>query len=124
MATDNSHIHNHEHHGHTHEHSGHGHSGHEGMIRDFQIRFWISLVLTIPILLLSPMFMMIIGLEGFISFRGEGTTIFVLSSIVYFYGGWPFLKGLYSELKNKSPGMMTLIGVAITAAYVFSSAVL
>jgi P-type Cu2+ transporter len=100
------------------------HSGHNHMIRAFQTRFWICLLLTIPILLLSPMFMMIIGYEGLISFKGESAVLLFLSTIVYFYGGWPFLEGLYQELFHKSPGMMTLIGIAITAAYVFSTAVL
>ncbi|MDY6868521.1 MAG: copper-translocating P-type ATPase, partial [Chloroflexota bacterium] len=48
---------------------------------------------------------------------------FLLSSIVFFYGGWPFLSGLYNELKKRQPGMMTLIGIAITAAYVYSTLV-
>jgi len=107
-----------------HDHTHHHHAGHSHMIRDFQVRFWISLVLTIPVLLLSPMFMMIIGFEGLVSFKGDTAVLYFISTIIFFYGGWPFLYGLYTELKNRTPGMMTLIGIAITTAYVFSTAVL
>lgn len=95
---------------------------HRMMIEDFKRRFWISLVLTIPILALSPMIQGFLGVEWV--FPGSGYVLFALSSIVYFYGGWPFLTGLISELKSKSIGMMTLIAVAITAAYFYSSAVI
>ncbi len=108
----------------TNDRTHHHHTGHSHMIRDFQIRFWISLVLTIPALLLSPMFMMIIGLEGLVSFKGETAVLYFISTIIFFYGGWPFLYGLYTEMKSRTPGMMTLIGIAITTAYVFSTAVL
>lgn len=97
---------------------------HAHHISIFKTRFWISLVLTIPILALSPMFMMIIGLGNVPQFKGQNAVLFALSTIVYFYGGWPFLKGLYSELSQKMPGMMTLVGLAITIAYIFSTAVL
>ena len=56
-------------------------------------------------------------------FPGDSYVLFVLSSVVYFYGGWPFLKGIFSEIRSKSPAMMTLIALAITTAYVYSSAV-
>src|SRR4030042_1745657 len=93
------------------------------MVADFRKRFWISLVITIPILLLSPLIQKFLGLEGIIKFTGDSYVLFVLSSAVYFYGGYPFLKGIYDELKSKSPGMMTLIALAITVAYVYSSVV-
>src|SRR5690554_3754162 len=121
----------HEHHNHEKmdhskmDHSGHGemkHDHHKMMIQDFKRRFWISLILTLPILALSPMIQGILGVEW--DFSGSNYVLFGLSSIVYFYGGWPFLTGLASELKSKSIGMMTLIAVAISAAYFYSSAVI
>ncbi|MFC2186852.1 copper-translocating P-type ATPase [Fulvivirgaceae bacterium LMO-SS25] len=102
-----------------HQHGHHDH--HAMMIEDFKKRFWISLVLTVPILALSHMIQQLIGFE--ITFFGDQYVLFGLSSILFFYGGWPFLKGLWDELKDKNPGMMTLIAVAITVAYVYSSAV-
>ena len=100
------------------DHSDH----HRMMIEDFKRRFWISLVLTIPILALSPMIQGLLGVEWV--FPGSGYVLFGLSTIVYFYGGWPFLAGLVDEIKSGAIGMMTLIAVAITAAYVYSSAVI
>jgi len=99
------------------------HNHHAMMIADYRRRFWISLVLTIPILLLSPLVQDLLGLSEILSFSGDMYVLFGLSTIVYFYGGYPFLKGIFSELKGKSPGMMTLIALAITVAYVYSSAV-
>lgn len=131
--------HNHEHHKHhTHEdhqrnqssdhqtisksdHQQGHHDHHAMMIEDFKKRFWISLVLTVPILALSHMIQQLLGFE--LTFFGDQYVLFGLSTIVFFYGGWPFLKGLWDELKDKNPGMMTLIAVAITVAYVYSSAV-
>ncbi len=95
---------------------------HHGMIEDFKRRFWVSLILTIPILLLSPLIQEVLGLE-FLRFTGDMYVLFILSSIVYFYGGYPFLKGIISEIRTRMPGMMTLIAVAITTAYLYSSAV-
>jgi len=115
---------------HDHEHeeghggkSGNGHDHHKQMAEDFNRRFWISLIVTIPILVLSHMIQGFLGLEDSLQFEGDLYISFVLSSFVFFYGGWPFLKGLYEELNNKEPGMMTLIGLAITVAYVYSSLV-
>jgi Cu2+-exporting ATPase len=105
-------------------HAGHEHARHHAhMVADFRRRFWISLVLTVPILLLSPMIQEWLGIEDVIAFTGDSYVLWGLATIVFFYGGWPFLKGLRDELKVKSPGMMTLIGLAITVAYVYSSAV-
>lgn len=104
-------------------HEGMGHSDHAMMVKDFQTRFWVSLVLTVPVLILSPMIQDFLGILGMFSFKGDTYVVFSLSSLIYFYGGWPFLKGLWNEVKNKQPGMMTLIGVAISSAYIYSSAV-
>ncbi len=93
------------------------------MIADFRRRFWVSLVLTIPILVLSPLIQSFLGIEGLIAFPGDSYLVFVLASGVYFYGGWPFLKGLITELAQHQPAMMTLIALAITVGYVYSSAV-
>lgn len=103
---------------------GHGHEGHDHhatMIDDFKKRFWISLVITIPILLLSEMIQHWLGFE--IKFSGDKYVLLAISTFIFFYGGWPFLKGLVDELKNKSMGMMTLIALAISVAYIFSVAV-
>ncbi|MDZ7659573.1 copper-translocating P-type ATPase [Fodinibius sp.] len=103
---------------------GHGHHDHhKQMAKDFKRRFWISLIVTIPILALSHMIQGFLGLGDSLQFEGDLYISFVLSSFVFFYGGWPFLKGLYDELGKKEPGMMTLIGLAITVAYVYSSVV-
>ena len=117
---------NHEHHhqdtaeGHDQQqHSHHDHHAH--MIEDFKKRFWISLVLTVPVLILSPMIQSFLGISW--GFSGDHFVLFGLASFAFFYGGWPFLKGLYDELKDKNPGMMTLIAVAIGVAYFYSSAV-
>jgi len=101
-------------------HEGHDH--HAMMINDFKKRFWISLILTVPILLLSEMIQHWLGFE--IKFPGDKYVLLILSSFIFFYGGWPFLKGIIDELKAKSPGMMTLIALAITVAYVFSVAII
>ena len=108
-----------------HENGGHGgHTGHHAhMAADFQKRFWISLGITVPILVLSPMLQELAGLRKAIQFPGDIYVLFGLSSAVFWYGGWPFLKGLFAELKSGRPGMMTLVAVAITTAYVYSSAV-
>ena len=103
------------------DHDRHDH--HTQMMADFRKRFWISLVLTLPILVLSPMLQTLVGLRETIHFPGDLYVMFCLSSAVFWYGGWPFLKGLIAELKSRQPGMMTLVAVAITTAYVYSSAV-
>ena len=118
---------NHAHHKHDIKHeSGHshaGHSNHGSMVKDFKKRFWISLLLTIPVLFLSPIIRQFLHLEEVLAFRGDMYVLFILSSLIFFYGGWPVLKGLVDELSNRKPGMMTLIAVAITVAYVYSSLV-
>ncbi len=99
------------------------HSPHAHMVADFRRRFWVSLVLTIPVLALSPGLWELFGLEQPIVFPGHHYVLFALSTAVYFYGGWPFLTGLINELRRRQTGMMTLIGVAISAAYFYSTAV-
>lgn len=118
----------HEHHSETSEkghggHSGHGgsHQGHQGgdhhahMVADFRRRFWVSLVLTVPMLVLSPMIQSFLGIKGELSFPGDAYLLWALASAVFFYGGWPFLKGLYDERAKKEPGMMTLIALSCGA---------
>lgn len=100
-------------------HAGHDH--HAMMIKDYKKRFYVVAVLTIPVMLLSEMIQHWLKIK--ISFPGSKYLLLVLSSIIYFYGGKPFLQGLYNELKAKNPGMMTLVGFAITVAYIYSVAV-
>ena len=97
-----------------------GHNHYKMMIADFKKRFLIVLVLTIPIMLLSTMIQHFIGMNW--QFAGSRYILFDLSTVVFMYGGWPFLKGLVTELKDKNPGMMTLIGFAISVAYIYSTA--
>ena len=109
-------------------HGGHGqkktdpHRGHdhEGMIADYRRRFWVVLAATIPILALAPMIQGWLGLEDALRFPGDRYVLAGLSSLVFFYGGWPFLKGFLREITARDIGMMTLISVAITAAYAYS----
>ncbi|HEX9680665.1 MAG TPA: heavy metal translocating P-type ATPase, partial [Anaerolineales bacterium] len=97
------------------------HAGHDPS--DFLRRFWISLGLTIPILLLTPMIQEFLGVGDALRFPGSDLVLFALSTTVYLYGGWPFLDGLRREIRARNPGMMTLVGVAISAAYLYSAAV-
>ena len=121
---------NHHHHNNGEQHEGHDNGGHSGhshhehhkhMMEDFKWRFWWVLGLTIPILALSPMIQDFLRVDW--RFAGDTWILAALSSVVYFFGGWPFLSGLIDELKKKQPGMMTLIALAITVAYVYSTAV-
>lgn len=105
------------------EHAGHGGHDHGAMVADYRRRFWLVLALTPPILLLSPMIQHWLGIAETLAFPGDRYVIFVLSTIAYLYGGWPFLTGFTSELRKRQPGMMTLISIAISAAYFFSVAV-
>jgi Cu2+-exporting ATPase len=94
---------------------------HRMMILDFRRRFYISTATTVPILVLSPLIQQLLGFQ--LAIPGASYILFALSSFVFFYGGWPFLKGLVEEIGGKRPGMMTLIGVAISVAYVYSAGV-
>jgi Cu2+-exporting ATPase len=108
-------------------HGGRGTHGHEShhaqMVADFKRRFRVSLIITVPILALSPLIQGLLGIEGILRFPGDSYVLLGFSSVLFFYGGYPFLKGILDELRSKSPGMMTLIALAITVAYVYSSAV-
>ncbi len=97
-----------------------GHDHHKMMIQNFRKRFWVSVIITIPILVFSPMIQDFIGYE--LLLPGNSYILFGLSSIVYFWGGWPFLKGFWDEIKKSRPGMMTLIAMAISVAYFYSTA--
>lgn len=138
QTPDHSHLtaHGHSHltaHGHdhtrTHDHTrDHNHSGHGSAqshhdhhhLESLRQRFWVSLILTVPVLLLSEMIQMWLGFR--LTFPLQKYLLFALSAFIYFYGGWPFLTGALSELKQKLPGMMTLIATAITIAFLYSSA--
>ncbi|MES2278676.1 MAG: copper-translocating P-type ATPase [Bacteroidota bacterium] len=96
------------------------HDHHAMMIADFKKRFYVVLVLTIPVMLLSMQIQQWLHLD--INFSGSSYLLFALASVVFVYGGWPFLSGWMSEMKAKNPGMMTLIGFAITVAYAYSAA--
>jgi Cu2+-exporting ATPase len=116
MATD---IHQHRSADH---HDGHGvdHTGHEIMFRN---RFWVCLVLTVPVLLYSP------ALQEWLNFSvptfpGSQWIAPLFSIIIFLYGGVPFLKMAVPEIKNRRPGMMTLISLAISVAFVYSVATL
>jgi Cu2+-exporting ATPase len=97
------------------------HDHHAMMIADFKKRFYVVLALTIPIMLLSTMIQHFMGVNW--QFTGSSYILFALSSVVFIYGGWPFLTGLVAEVKAKNPGMMFLIGFAITVAYSYSVAI-
>lgn len=102
------------------EHKGHGGHDHAGMIDDYRRRFYVVLALTVPVVLLSPMIQHWLKVDW--AFPGSGFVLLGLSSIIFFYGGMPFLKGFAGEIKARSPGMMTLVAIAITVAYVYSVA--
>jgi len=107
-----------------HEDGHHTHHDHHAqMVADFRRRFWISIILTLPVLTLAPLIQQVLGVEEAWAFPGDRFVQFGLASTIFFYGGWPFLKGIYNELGRKQPGMMTLIGLAIGVAYGYSSLV-
>ena len=111
-----------------HSKMGHGSGGHDhgAMIADFLRRFWICLILSVPVVVLSMMFQELVGYQ--LDFPYREPLVVVLATIIYVYGGWPFLTGMVGELRPQQPGpsrpgMMTLVAVAITAAYAYSVAV-
>jgi len=120
---------------HDHAHAGHAAPGHPGrdagpvtshhahMVAEFRRRFWVSLVLTVPVLVLARHIQGWLGLHDVLTFPGDNLVQFILASAIFFYGGWPFLTGLVGEVQTRRPGMMTLIGLAIAVAYGYSSAV-
>lgn len=122
VPMENAHKYTHKHaHTHAHNHGSHNthdkHAGHK--TSSFLTKFWISLFITIPIFFYSEMAMELFGIRG-PEFPGWQYVVLILGTIVYFYCGWVFLASTYRELRAKLPGMMTLIAIAITAAYVYS----
>src|SRR5687768_2755763 len=115
----------HAHAGHKHAHPGEKNSGHDKHAGhhtgDFLKRFWICIVLTIPILLLSEMIQHWFGFH--LAFNGDKYVLFVLGIAIYLYGGYPFLTGMVREIKHNAIGMMTLVALAITVAMVYSVAI-
>ncbi|HEX9705744.1 MAG TPA: heavy metal translocating P-type ATPase [Gemmatimonadales bacterium] len=105
--------------------AGPAHGGHDhgGMVGDFRRRFWTSLALTLPVLATSEMIQHFLGLREALAFRGDRYVEFALASAIYIYGGWPFLTGFVSEMRKRLPGMMTLVALAISVAYIYSAAV-
>ena len=101
---------NHESHNH---HSGHAH--HHG---NFKAKFFVSLIFAIPIIFLSPM--MGVNLPFQFTFPGSEWVVLILSTILFFYGGKPFLSGGKDEIATKKPGMMTLVALGISVAYIYS----
>ncbi|RIV17503.1 cadmium-translocating P-type ATPase [Fibrisoma montanum] len=113
--------HKHMNHGDMEHGAGHGGHDHGAMIADFLRRFWICLILSVPVVAFSMMFQELVGYQLDFPFREP--LVVVLASFIYIYGGWPFLTGMVGELRTRQPGMMTLVAVAITAAYTYSVAV-
>jgi len=108
----------HDHGGH-HGHGGHGaHGDHAAMFRG---RFWVSLVLSVPVILYSEMIQMWLGFTA-PQFPGSTWVAPVLGTFVFAWGGWPFLEGGFDEARARRPGMMLLISMAITVAFVASAA--
>ncbi|MDQ1478178.1 MAG: P-type Cu2+ transporter, partial [Actinomycetota bacterium] len=103
------------------EHSGHraSHADHADHAAQFRERFWLSLVLSVPVVVFSAMFA---DLIGYTRPAGSGWISPLFGIVVFAYGGVPFLKGAAHELRVRQPGMMLLIGLAITVAFVASLA--
>ena len=115
---DVTHHSGHENHRADHEsHDDHGHHD-PGQFRD---RFWVTFALSIPVIFFSNMFQELLGYSA-PSFTGSASISPVLGTIIFFYGGWPFLAGAVTEARTRQPGMMLLIGVAITVAFGASAA--
>jgi len=100
----------------------HLHDDHDAMVEDYKRRFRFSLMLTPPVLLLSPMLQMWAGLYGTLRFPGDTWLLFAFSTVIFAYGGRPFLQGFVDEMRRRNPGMMTLVAVAISTAYGYSGA--
>jgi Cu2+-exporting ATPase len=82
------------------------HTHHAHMVADFQRRFWVSLVLTAPLLALAPMIQHWLGLRELLHFPGDSLIAFGLATVIFFYGGRPFLTGFFDELRKRQPGMI------------------
>jgi Cu2+-exporting ATPase len=124
MAKTEHHVHqdidHHEGHGGAAHGGGHGHGGHGDHAAIFRDRFWVTLALTVPVVVLSRMFQDLLGYN--ISFTGSWLIPPVLGTVIFLYGGWPFLQGAVQEARSRQPGMMLLIGLAITVAFAASLA--
>jgi Cu2+-exporting ATPase len=115
----------HAHHAHHHEGDapGNGHDKHAGhSVAMFRDKFWLTLLLTVPTLIWGHMLQSVLGYRAPL-FPGSGWIPPLFGTVVYFYGGWPFIQGAVRELRDRLPGMMTLIALAITVAFGFSAAV-
>ncbi|MFP4040443.1 MAG: copper-translocating P-type ATPase [Desulfosudaceae bacterium] len=126
MAEENGSSHaghqEHEDHGGHDDHAGHDkHAGHS--VEMFRTRFWVCLILTIPALIWEPMLQGWLGYQAPV-FPGSGMIPAFFGSLVFIYGGWVFLKGAFHELADRTPGMMTLIALAICVAFIYSAAVI
>lgn len=107
----------------THAQQQTSHNAHAGHSPDmFKRPFWVSLVLTIPIIAYSEMIQMLLGYR-LPTFPGSAYIGLILGSVIFWYGGWPFLSGAVGEIRNRTPGMMTLVALAITTAYAYSVAI-
>ncbi|UIK46986.1 heavy metal translocating P-type ATPase [Staphylococcus pettenkoferi] len=120
----NGEAHNHQNHMnhsnqmHHDNHASHHHSGHAHHHGNFKVKFFVSLIFAIPIILLSPM--MGVNLPFQFTFPGSEWVVLILSTILFFYGGKPFLSGGKDEIATKKPGMMTLVALGISVAYIYS----
>lgn len=104
-----------------HSHESNKHAGHSAAM--FLDKFWLSLILSIPVIFYSDILEKVFSAMGKWSppaFPGSGYLPLVLGSIVFFYGGWVFLASAKREIQGRTPGMMTLIAIAITTAYAWS----
>ncbi|MGC7574572.1 heavy metal translocating P-type ATPase [Staphylococcus epidermidis] len=99
-------------------HASHHHSGHAHHHGNFKVKFFVSLIFAIPIILLSPL--MGVNLPFQFTFPGSEWVVLILSTILFFYGGKPFLSGGQDEIATKKPGMMTLVALGISVAYIYS----
>ena len=109
---------NHSNHMHHDNHVSHHHSGHAHHHGNFKVKFFVSLIFAIPIILLSPL--MGVNLPFQFTFPGSEWVVLILSTILFFYGGKPFLSGGKDEIAAKKPGMMTLVALGISVAYIYS----
>ena len=120
----NGEAHNHQNHMnhsnqmHHDNHASHHHSGHAHHHGNFKVKFFVSLIFAIPIILLSPL--MGVNLPFQFTFPGSEWVVLILSTILFFYGGKPFLSGGKDEIATKKPGMMTLVALGISVAYIYS----
>ncbi len=101
------------------EHAGHGNAGHGDHVAQFRDRFWISLVLAVPVVLFSEMLGQLLGYTP-PSFPGSALISPALGTVLFVYGGWPFLAGAVTEARSRRPGMMLLVSLAITVAFLAS----